>query len=1316
MPIPILQVRQAPRGLPTNEREIVEKNAKSEQPLSHQAVVCLLLLLTYSCLPGVAPGGDRLGFSSSLSNSDAGSPFRGINLSESLTRLPIPTSLQINTDTLTWTGDDDPTTDTLNGVPLRAVENAGVAEFFLAGDLLPNPGASGIIVTVRGSRPCRVTIAGDLVVPTEFDGNAEGQQPGPGGGRGGNGGIGGEGGSGGPRVEQVQPAGGLGAPGANGQGGSAGNVRIGDSGAAGNPGVAPESGSDGFGMPGSGGIARAPGIGGGGAGGTAGTAGGGGSGGIYLFVAGTPGGNGGNGSDAGDATGGDPGEDQFGARGDRSPAMEFAGGGGGAGAAGGAGGGGGAGGNAASGSGGAGGGSGITGRGGNGGGAVAAYGGAGGRGGNGASNAHGGGGGGALWVTVRGRSTEITMNAAGGNGTFMSGTDGEAGQGGDPARGPNPPASAPTETGGAGGSSGSVGRGGNGAPGGRGGNASGGPGAGGSVILEFGAGDAPLFVSNVQAGSPGGANGESNIRRVIQNNPYTSPTLASSTPYIADLLGGAEAFGILEGRSVTELPILTASAPPGAFAALYRTSTLFGLSEPGHEWLVYANPSTEPVSNPALRAGSATNPLPLARGGVLRPEFGGPGIQDILLLPPGALFVTLVPEDPTDALAVVFEGTQAGLTQTRAVRLRLEEVRFLAPPVEIDTLAELDAVRDNLTWDYILTANIDASPTGDPGYNGGLGWEPIGEYPALGADVDPTKLYRGNFDGNGFTIDGLVINRPEEPSVGLFRVLAAPGSIRDLTISDASVSGKNIIGVLAGFLDEDSAVSSCRIEGGSVVGTLTVDCLLGGDLALCQIFVGGIAGGVLNRAVVTDSHSSASVTATGFIGGQSETIPVWVGGLVGIVQDGFVELSSASGTVTAEVGNAFAGGLVGGVFGNVFANYATGSVFSSKVAGGIAGDGVVQSCYATGDVTGGTYAGGITGPNGGAFLGFSRGTLSSTNTTAGIGGGALSSFTASTFSPGATTIHPLATGATDSYWDFTVSGLAASDSDARTTAQMTFPYDDGTTPTTYLGQNWQLSQGYWQFDDATSLNNGYPFPQWQTARLTATYTAGAGGSVRMGTAPATNSIQLTRIPGANGAIIEALGNAGSSFIRWSDGSTDNPRLDRNLIRDLDVVAIFDVPTPTPSPTPSATATPSLTATSTATPTPTVTPIPTVSPSSTRTTVPTATPTGTTVPTPTNTTVSPSPTQTTVSSPTPTGTVVTPTTASPTVSVTVTQTSVVTPTVTSTSTTTASPTVSPSETQTDPGVAAVINRLLGRTTAGAPDRNADGFVDAADLIP
>src|SRR5690554_7999538 len=80
-------------------------------------------------------------------------------------------------------------------------------------------------------------------------------------------------------------------------------------------------------------------------------------------------------------------------------------------------------------------------------------------------------------------------------------------------------------------------------------------------------------------------------------------------------------------------------------------------------------------------------------------------------------------------------------------------------PYIIMTPAQLNHVRFHLDSHFKLEADIDLSD-----YSEGEGWDPI----ASGFDTShPDTLFTGSFDGNGFTISNLVIDR-EELCQGLF--------------------------------------------------------------------------------------------------------------------------------------------------------------------------------------------------------------------------------------------------------------------------------------------------------------------------------------------------------------------------------------------------------------------------------------------------------------------------------------------------------------------------------------------------------------------
>ena len=75
----------------------------------------------------------------------------------------------------------------------------------------------------------------------------------------------------------------------------------------------------------------------------------------------------------------------------------------------------------------------------------------------------------------------------------------------------------------------------------------------------------------------------------------------------------------------------------------------------------------------------------------------------------------------------------------------------------IQNVEQLQAMRNNLTLNYLLGNHIDASATA--GWNSGAGFVPVG-------DLD--NRYTGDFDGMNYVIDGLTINRPSTDWVGLF--------------------------------------------------------------------------------------------------------------------------------------------------------------------------------------------------------------------------------------------------------------------------------------------------------------------------------------------------------------------------------------------------------------------------------------------------------------------------------------------------------------------------------------------------------------------
>lgn len=189
----------------------------------------------------------------------------------------------------------------------------------------------------------------------------------------------------------------------------------------------------------------------------------------------------------------------------------------------------------------------------------------------------------------------------------------------------------------------------------------------------------------------------------------------------------------------------------------------------------------------------------------------------------------------------------------------------------ITTCVELQEMRLDLTEDYVLGNDIDCTTDTSAGgvlYNDGAGFEPVGP---SGADA-----FLGSFDGQGFTITGLFINRGNTTNVGLFGV-ADGGAVTDVGIIDATITGDESVGALSGSGD---AVINRSYSTGTITGTTTV---------------GGLVG--TNGVEVSDSYSRADV-----VGGSL------VGGLLGSNGGGTISRSYATGNVT---GNSSVGGFAG---------------------------------------------------------------------------------------------------------------------------------------------------------------------------------------------------------------------------------------------------------------------------------------------------------------------------------------------------------------------------------------------------------------------
>jgi len=224
----------------------------------------------------------------------------------------------------------------------------------------------------------------------------------------------------------------------------------------------------------------------------------------------------------------------------------------------------------------------------------------------------------------------------------------------------------------------------------------------------------------------------------------------------------------------------------------------------------------------------------------------------------------------------------------------------------ITTCTELQNIRDNLAGNYYLGNDIDCTSTS--GWNGGAGFEPIG--------TSCSNSFTGTFDGQGYKITGLYINRPSSDYAGLFGFTGPGSEITNVGLEQVIVNGSWHAGSLVGRTKEgqiancystgnvnsDSHVGGLvgRNEGGTITNSYST-CSVNGDL-----HVGGLVGrNEGNGATIANSYSIGNVNGD-----------LHVGGLVGW-NTGTIADSYSIGRVR---GNEYVGGLVGKIEGGLITN------------------------------------------------------------------------------------------------------------------------------------------------------------------------------------------------------------------------------------------------------------------------------------------------------------------------------------------------------------------------------------------------------------
>lgn len=183
--------------------------------------------------------------------------------------------------------------------------------------------------------------------------------------------------------------------------------------------------------------------------------------------------------------------------------------------------------------------------------------------------------------------------------------------------------------------------------------------------------------------------------------------------------------------------------------------------------------------------------------------------------------------------------------------------------VYINTPQDMELIRQNPYGYYKLSADIDMSV-----YSSGNGWKPI-------------ENFYGTFEGRGYKISNLVINRDSESYCGLFGQVYDTAILSEVVLENVNVNGGTNTGALAG----------------NCTGTIS-NCSVNGIVNSSGNSVGGLVGSY-NSNQISNSYANISVT-----GSQD------VGGLVGTLYGGRVTTSYSKGMVT---GKNNVGGFIGAI-------------------------------------------------------------------------------------------------------------------------------------------------------------------------------------------------------------------------------------------------------------------------------------------------------------------------------------------------------------------------------------------------------------------
>ncbi|MCB9358759.1 hypothetical protein H6503_02415 [Candidatus Woesearchaeota archaeon] len=262
----------------------------------------------------------------------------------------------------------------------------------------------------------------------------------------------------------------------------------------------------------------------------------------------------------------------------------------------------------------------------------------------------------------------------------------------------------------------------------------------------------------------------------------------------------------------------------------------------------------------------------------------------------------------------------------------------IADPCVITTCVQLQAMNESLGANYSLGNNIDCSDTASGNQGGSDIWTDTYGFNPIGCDDEggdycgdriTYTYFSGTFEGNGYNVTDLFIDRQSENNVGLFGAVDN-ATLQNVTLFNADVTARSHGGSLVGIMTNSNATNV------HVVGEVT------------GVYAWGTAGGLIgnigpgSKIMKSSANANTSARYTGLITysnsgnisqcyttGTAAGIDI-VGGIAGDMGGGYIEDSYTNAVVTGS-----GGGMTGNTWGNISRSYSNGVVNGGN-AGGIA--------------------------------------------------------------------------------------------------------------------------------------------------------------------------------------------------------------------------------------------------------------------------------------------------------------------------------------------------------------------------------------------